>query len=246
MPSSPRSATTSVAPNSRPRSVRSLCRPISMIRSAPSRLAASTADRPTAPSPITVTVVRGSDPGRHRAVVAGAEHVGQGQQRRQQRGVLADGQLHQRALRLRHPHGLALAAVHAVRAPEAAVPAGGLQALGAEVAGVVRPHERRDHDVTGLQPGHLRADVLDDAEELVADAVALLGGRHRPVGPQVAAADARAQHAHDGVGGLPQHRVGHVLDPHVTGTVDQGCSHEFAFLLRHPEIPKAARVRDRR
>ena len=62
MPSAPRSATTSVAPNSRPRSVRSLCRPIRMICSAPSRLAASTAHSPTAPSPITVTVVRGPTP----------------------------------------------------------------------------------------------------------------------------------------------------------------------------------------
>jgi len=36
-----------------------LCLPISRICSAPSRLAASTAHSPTAPSPITVTVVRG-------------------------------------------------------------------------------------------------------------------------------------------------------------------------------------------
>ena len=57
MPSSPRSATTSVAPNSSPRSVRSLCRPIKMICSAPSRFADRTAHRPTAPSPMTVTVV---------------------------------------------------------------------------------------------------------------------------------------------------------------------------------------------
>ena len=143
-----------------------------------------------------------ADPGGHGAVVAGAEHVRQGEQRRQQRGVLADGQLDQRALRLRHAYGLALAAVHAVGRPQAAVPAGGLQALAAEVAGVVRPDERRDHDVAAPQPGHLGADVLDDAEELVADALALLGGRPGPVGPQVAAADAGAQHAHQRVGGL--------------------------------------------
>src|SRR6185312_5975952 len=48
-PSSPRAATTSVAPNSRPRSVRSVCLPIRMICSAPSRLAASTPHSPTAP-----------------------------------------------------------------------------------------------------------------------------------------------------------------------------------------------------
>src|SRR5664280_2161575 len=44
--------------------------------------------------------------------------------------------------------------------------------------------------------GHVRAGVLDDAEELVSHPPALGGGRHRPVWPQVAAADARAQHAH--------------------------------------------------
>ena len=168
MPSSPRSATTSVAPNSRPRSVRSLWRPIRMIRSAPRRLAASTAHSPTAPSPITVTVVPGCHAGGDRAVVAGAEHVGQRQQRRHQRGVLADGQLDQRALGLRHPHRLALAAVDSRRAPPAAVPAGRLQALAAEVAGVVGPDERRDDQSPRLRPVTSRADVLDDADELVA------------------------------------------------------------------------------
>jgi len=63
---------------------------------------------------------------------------------------------------------LALAAVDAVQAVTAAVAAGGVQALAAEVAGVVGPGERGDHQVTGLQPGHLRADLLDDAEELMA------------------------------------------------------------------------------
>ena len=41
------------------RSVRSLCRPMRMMRSAPRDLAASTADRPTAPSPMTVTILPG-------------------------------------------------------------------------------------------------------------------------------------------------------------------------------------------
>ena len=141
-------------------------------------------------------------PGGHGAVVPGREHVGQRQQRRQQRRVLPDRQLHQRALRLRHPHRLTLPAVHAGRTPAAAVPARGLQALPAEVAGVVRPHERRHHDVAGLEPGHLGADVLDHAEELVPDPPALLGGRHRPVRPQVAAADARPQHPHHRIGRL--------------------------------------------
>jgi hypothetical protein len=166
------------------------------------------------------------DAGGHGTVVAGAEHVRQGEQGRQQLGILTDGQLDQRALGLRDAYGLALAAVHAVGPPQAAVPAGGLQALAAEVAGVVRPDERRQHDVPAPQPGHLPAEVLHDAEELVPDPLALLGGRPGLVRPQVAAADARAEHADQGVGGCPQDRVGHVLHAHVTGTVDQGCTHE--------------------
>jgi hypothetical protein len=54
----------SVAPNSRPSSVRAVWRPIRMICLAPKRLADSTAIRPTAPSPMTVTVVRSFTPPR--------------------------------------------------------------------------------------------------------------------------------------------------------------------------------------
>jgi hypothetical protein len=110
--------------------------------------------------------VRGLTPGHHRGVVPGAEHVGQGQQRRQQRLVHPGGQPHQRALRQRHPYRLSLAAIK-VMAPLATQPTGGLQALAAEVARDIRPDERRDHDVTGLQPGHLRAGILHHAEEFV-------------------------------------------------------------------------------
>ena len=169
--------------------------------------------------------VAGLHPGGDRAVVAGAEHVGQRQQRRHERRVRGDRQLDQRALGQRHPHRLALAGVHAGRAPSAAVAAGDLQARRAEVAGVVRPHERRHHQVAGSEAGDLRADLLDDADELVAHPAALLVGGHRLVRPQVAAADARGGDADDRVGGLVQHGVGHVLDAHVAGLVHHGCSH---------------------
>src|SRR2546430_185268 len=55
--SSPRSFTTSVAPNSFARAIRSGWWPRIMIRSAPRRRAAMTAQRPTAPSPMTATVL---------------------------------------------------------------------------------------------------------------------------------------------------------------------------------------------
>src|SRR3989440_193054 len=54
---SPRSFTTSVAPNSCARAIRSGWRPIMIIRSAPRRRAAMTAQRPTAPSPMMAAVL---------------------------------------------------------------------------------------------------------------------------------------------------------------------------------------------
>ena len=82
-----------------------------------------------------------------RGVVAGAHHVGEREQRRHQRVVLADRQRDERAVGQRDAHRLALAAVDAVAAPEAAVDAGGVQPLVAEVAGAVGEGERRDDEV---------------------------------------------------------------------------------------------------
>src|SRR5437763_17022050 len=59
MPSSPRSVTISVAPNSRASFCRDSWRLIAIIRSAPICLAESTPSRPTAPSPTTTTVAPG-------------------------------------------------------------------------------------------------------------------------------------------------------------------------------------------
>src|SRR4051794_23378956 len=59
-PSSPRSLTMSVAPNSVARRWRDPWRLIAMMRSAPSCLAAMMPSRPTAPSPTTATVLPGA------------------------------------------------------------------------------------------------------------------------------------------------------------------------------------------
>jgi hypothetical protein len=74
-------------------------------------------------------------------VVAGRQHIGHRQQRRQQRCILRDRQLHQRALGLRHADGLGLAAAHAAEAVTPPVPAGCVQALAAEIAGIVLPQK---------------------------------------------------------------------------------------------------------
>ena len=84
----------------------------------------------------------------------------------------------ERAVGQRDAHRLALTAVELVAAPEAAVQAGRLQALAAELAGAVGPGERRDDEVAGLDRPHVGADVLDDADELVPHAAAGLGRLH--------------------------------------------------------------------
>lgn len=85
--------------------------------------------------------------------------------------------------------GLALAAVHAVHAPRAAVFAGGVQPCAAVFAGAVAVGERGHHHVPRLDGGHLRAGLLDHAQELVAHLPRVLGQRLGLVGPQIAAAD---------------------------------------------------------
>lgn len=63
-------------------------------------------------------------------MVPGPVHVGQGQQRRQQRGVLADRKLHEGARRPGDADGLGLATADPVGGPEAAVTAGGVAVTG--------------------------------------------------------------------------------------------------------------------
>jgi hypothetical protein len=123
-----------------------------------------------------------------------------------------------------------LAAVDTVEAVAPAVAAGGVQALAAEVAGIVGPGERGDHQVAGREPGHLGADVFDDPEELMAHGAALVRGRHAVVGMQVAAADRRPQHANHGVGGLVDLRIGPVLDADVAGAVHHCCTHALSLV----------------
>ena len=88
-----------------------------------------------------------------------------------------------------------------------------------------RQRERRDHEVADRERRHVGADVLDDADELVPDAVRLGRLGHAAVGPQVRPADAGGGDAHQRVGRPLDRGVGHVLDPDVAGGVDQGGAH---------------------
>jgi hypothetical protein len=157
------------------------------------------------------------DLGDDRGVMPGAQDVGEREQRRHERVVLADRQRVQGPVSERDAQGLCLGAVGPVAAEEADVDAGGRQALVAERAGAVGKRERH-HDEVAPDRADLRADVLDDADGFVAHAVSGLRALHRGVGPEVAAADAGAGDADDRVGRFDDLRVGDVLGADVAGT----------------------------
>ena len=118
-----------------------------MIRSAPSRLAASTPERPTAPSPTTATVSPGRTPAQTAAwwpVAITSESVSS--EREHLVGVPGARDRDERAVGERDAHRLALAAV-AVGRVEAAGDAGRRDAVPAVRARAVAERERRDHEV---------------------------------------------------------------------------------------------------
>ena len=110
--------------------------------------------------------------------------------------------LDERALRLRDPHRLPLAAVDAVARPRPTVAAGRLQPLLTEVAGAVGPDERSDDEVAALRPT-LRI-RRPPPRRLVPDPPALRSGWHGVVGPQVTAADACLHDTDERVGRFAQ------------------------------------------
>src|SRR5829696_816559 len=151
MASSPRSLTTSVAPNSLASAIRSLCRPMMMICSAPRRLAAITPQRPTASSPTTATRWPGATLATTAAWWPVPMDVREREQRRQQRVVLAGRDRVERPVGVGDAHGLGLGCAEAVAVEEAAVHAGRMQSLAAEGAGAVAERKRHHDEVTWLE-----------------------------------------------------------------------------------------------
>ena len=97
-----------------------------------------------------------------------------------------------------------------------------------------------------LHGAHVGADVLDDADELVAHPAAGLGRLQSIVRPEIAAADAGAGDADEGVGRLLDGGVGDVLDPNVAGAEHDCCSHVAhsstdASRLTVPVVPGTGR-----
>jgi hypothetical protein len=124
----------------------------------------------------------------------------------------------------RHADRLALAAV-AVHREEAAVHARRRDAVLAVRARPVAVGERRDHEIAPGDVLHLGPDVLDDADELVADPVRFGRLDHSPVGPQVRAAHAGRDDPHQRVIRMLYAGVRDVLDPDVARGMDEGGAH---------------------
>jgi hypothetical protein len=82
-----------------------------------------------------------------------------------------------------------------------------------------------------LDRAHLGANRLDDADELVAHAVAGLAGLHLLVGPEVAAADAGPGNGNEGVGRRNDPGVGELLDTDVAGTIHNSRAHGETFFF---------------
>ncbi len=166
-PSSPRSATMSVAPYSSASSWRFLCRLMAMMRSAPICLAASTPIRPTAPSPTTTTV----DPGCTRAASAAYQPVPSTSEVASRLGIRSsDGisaRRDQRAVGERHARKRRLRAAH-----ELALLAGRLEAKAAMRTGVVGDAEGAHDELAGL-------DGLDRAADLDHHAAIFVAHVHR-------------------------------------------------------------------
>ena len=237
-PSSPRSATTSVAPNARAISWRDSWRDIAMTRSAPICEAASTPHRPTAPSPTTTAV----PPGRTPAATAACQPVAITSERASSDGISASSGMPSVATRL--PSACVTRAYSAC--PLSVKPrcgAGRLDAGAAVDAGVVAVAERHDDEVADAHVLHVRADLLHHADALVADGGARVDVVVTAVGPEVGAADAAGDHLDDRVGGRLDPGVGHLLDADVAGGVDGGCSHggDPATRPHTPPTPLQAR-----
>ena len=93
--------------------------------------------------------------------------------------------------------------------------------------GHVAVDERRDHQITDGDGLHLGADVVDDADELVADRPDCMLG-FASVVPEVGAAHAAQRDPHDRVGRLLDDGVRPVADRDVLRSVEDGCSHQGA------------------
>ena len=179
-----------------------------MIRSAPSCLAASTAQQADGAVADDRHGLARTDLGRHGAEPAGAEHVGGREQARDHVVRRHARRRDQGAVGERDAGVLGLCAGGGTGLP---VDARRLVAGPADLAGVVGGEERADDELARLDGRDRAADLLDDADVLVAHRCRLVTGLDAAVGPEVRAAHAGGRQPDDGVGRLDDGRVGALL-----------------------------------
>ena len=176
-------------------------------------------------------VFTGTDLGNHGCVVARPHDIRQREERGHQGVVLAHREGEQRSIRIGNPNCLGLRTIGSTVAEETNVDASGRQAFVTEDAGTVGKSEGHYHHISALHRAHFGADGFDHADRFVSHPLALIGWLHRPIRPQVAAADTGARYADQGVGGLDNGGVGNAFDPDVTRGMHDGCAH--SDLPRH-------------
>jgi hypothetical protein len=108
---------------------------------------------------------------------------------------------------------------------------GALVAGLAELTGVVRGPERADHELARPDGGDLAADLLDDADVLMAHRRRPLDRFDPAVGPQVRAADTGRRQPDDGVGRFEDRGVVAVFHPDVTGGIQDSSAHEVLLAV---------------
>ena len=226
-PSSPRSVTMSVAPNSRASFCRVAWRLMAMIRSAPICFAESTPSRPTAPSPTTATVAPGftlAASAANQPVPSTSDVVEQARDQVVRRDAR---RRHQRPVRQRHAQHRRLRPGH-----ELAMHARRLVAVLAVRAGVVGRGERADDELPRLDRPHGAADLLDDAAVFVPHRRGPVDRLQPAIRPQVRPAHAGCRDADDGVRRFFDLRRLAVLEPDVARAVENCSFHVVPFIFR--------------
>ena len=135
---------------------------------------------------------------------AGAQHIGGGQQARNQVG--------RRQLRCGHQcfvgqRDAGVLGLGADAAHQSGIHAPALVPSPADLAGVVGGEERPDDELSGFDGGHVAADLFDDAHVLVAHRGRGTDLLNTAPWPQVTAADTGRRDTDDGVGRLDDLRV---------------------------------------
>ena len=167
----------------------------------------------------------GLHPGADCGVVAGAHHVGEGEKRQHGLVRMTEARdLHERAACQWNANRFALPAVDTTVPERAAVDALRRNPGEAVRTRSVAVGERRDDEIAPGDAAHLRPEILDDADELVPDRAEFVR-RVAAVIPEVRAADAAHDDAHDGVGRCGDDGIGSVTDVDPVWSAEDGSFH---------------------